>query len=452
MNAVIQTGSPPPAAQSGASKQVAAKASGSGFSDVLGLLMNMTQDNVLEQLPEEASPDDAGNTPDAVPLEFWLLGVEQLQLIQPPVEQLGERVLPDMPEAALPPITNISTPDAQASTAEIPGQNLEALSGGAAALNEAGSLAVKAAGEDSAGTANLNYIQTDAESRLQAETQAKAGNRMVSDAQEKDVPQQVEAGRIFPQIALEKTIKQNPADAEAAQTQEILTEQEALQQGKSTHSAQNSFAHDQGGTRENGMNRENSIKPELVQEEPSAGAAKQEAHFEQILQQAGAKGDLDTAEKPVKLPASQLAEEFPQIIKARLQKSGAAKGAQDLIIQLEPKSLGKVTVRLSSHDGIVAVKIMVERAESKALIDSQMPALKQNFSEQGVKYGQINVEVGGQFAHQEAYQQRQSWQTGAPARQGYAPAEEQSDEIGIIQEAGSKPRNLWSGGAVDYLA
>lgn len=117
---------------------------------------------------------------------------------------------------------------------------------------------------------------------------------------------------------------------------------------------------------------------------------------------------LNISPKSIELPISRVAEELPEIIENEYQKINGPESSRGLIVQLEPKELGKMLVKLIKQDGVVSVKIFVEQQESKVLLDNSLTNLKQNFSELGVKYGRIDVEVASQFTGQNN-QQPPNW-------------------------------------------
>ena len=158
--------------------------------------------------------------------------------------------------------------------------------------------------------------------------------------------------------------------------------------------------------------------------------------------------------KAVQVIATKLPEELPNIIQAKLQQSDSKEGGRDFIVQLEPKALGKISIKLTSLDGVVSVKVLVEHVESKSLIDNSMQNLKQNLSEQGIKYGRIDVEVGGQFAgqdnqQQQQQQQQQNWVLNGQSNRRYNINE---DQIYSEMDTIHATRTMMSNGNVDYLA
>lgn len=455
MNAVTQA-IPQQAAVQNAAKPAAANPAKGGFAGILALFMNQPAGQEVEEASQAALPEEqAEQTEELLLMEPWLLGLEQLAALQPPTREQAENPGQAAAEAAV----NLTAPGGpmhQTALPQVP--DLLTQDNPLLQMNEPAAVltpgqVVAAAAETE--TAPLNIPAAESipltNPAVQNTVSGQPGQTAAAIPADSASAEQMAAKdeSIFSRVKQEATLMDNPADT--VEVQENTPEQEAAQFANNLRLTRNGASSGQRGAQEQGGEAENSFRLEALRED-SAASGKQEAAFQQILQQNGLKDTVNPAEKLLKVPAAQLPEELPQIIKARLQRSEGGKGGQDLIIQLEPKALGKMTVQLTSHDGIVAVKILVEHAESKVLLDSQIPALKQSFSEQGVKYGQVNVEVGGQFAGGETYQHKQSWQTGESAQQGYDLHEAQDDETGVVQRASQKPGNRWAQSSVDYLA
>lgn len=64
-----------------------------------------------------------------------------------------------------------------------------------------------------------------------------------------------------------------------------------------------------------------------------------------------------------------------------------------LEFMLTPETLGKVTVNVSSKQGILQAEFRVESAEAKAALESQIAELKLNFENQGLKVASVSVMI-----------------------------------------------------------
>jgi len=168
--------------------------------------------------------------------------------------------------------------------------------------------------------------------------------------------------------------------------------------------------------------------------------------FEQIVNQIDT-GKPTANERSIEIKASRLPKELPEIVKCELQQVVGKEGSRDLVVQLEPKELGKMLVKLVSQDGIVSVKILVEQPESKILLDNGMQNLKQVFSEQGIKYGRIDVEIGGQFTGQNNQQQPNWFKEQHPQRRYDLSEGQYYSDYEPIQAT----RTITADSNVDYL-
>lgn len=62
-------------------------------------------------------------------------------------------------------------------------------------------------------------------------------------------------------------------------------------------------------------------------------------------------------------------------------------------IKLEPESLGKMTVRVITENGVLSASIMTDNERSKAIIESNMQQLKESMINQGINITSIDVNI-----------------------------------------------------------
>lgn len=79
---------------------------------------------------------------------------------------------------------------------------------------------------------------------------------------------------------------------------------------------------------------------------------------------------------------------------------------QELEMQLHPASLGTVHVQLAAKDGVVTAQFTAQNETVKAVLETQMIQLKEQFEEQGIKVEAVEVTVanhayGEQFGNQQ---------------------------------------------------
>ena len=98
--------------------------------------------------------------------------------------------------------------------------------------------------------------------------------------------------------------------------------------------------------------------------------------------------------------------ELPRIIESQLRDAKGQEIKREFMIQLEPKDLGKLLVKLTEQDGVISVKIITEQLRTKELVESGLLGLRQSLAEQGIKYGQLDVEANSQYLLQQEQQQQ----------------------------------------------
>ena len=70
-------------------------------------------------------------------------------------------------------------------------------------------------------------------------------------------------------------------------------------------------------------------------------------------------------------------------------------GQTTMELQLYPEHLGKVSITVTSREGLMTAGFVVENDLAKEAVESQMIILKENLAEQGIKVDTIDVTVGG---------------------------------------------------------
>lgn len=109
--------------------------------------------------------------------------------------------------------------------------------------------------------------------------------------------------------------------------------------------------------------------------------------------------------KIINLRMQELPKELPKIIESQFKLENGKQLHKDVVIHLEPKELGKMVLKLSEQDGIVSVKIITEHVDTKLLLENGLSNLRQTLSEQGIKFGKMDIELGGQFLNHQQQQQ-----------------------------------------------
>lgn len=67
------------------------------------------------------------------------------------------------------------------------------------------------------------------------------------------------------------------------------------------------------------------------------------------------------------------------------------RGEQDATLQLNPKELGSVRIRLQMENGRLHLSIRAEQAETGRLLDGKLAELRHSLENQGIKVGELAV-------------------------------------------------------------
>ncbi|MFY9174738.1 MAG: flagellar hook-length control protein FliK [Peptococcia bacterium] len=153
--------------------------------------------------------------------------------------------------------------------------------------------------------------------------------------------------------------------------------------------------------------------------------------------------------------------ELPRIIESQLRDAKGQEIKREFMIQLEPKDLGKLLVKLTEQDGVISVKIITEQLRTKELVESGLLGLRQSLAEQGIKYGQLDVEANSQYLlqqeqqqqHHQQQQQQQQQQRFSETWQAIFSEELWSDDWHSREESSRPLGNyrLHGSSAIDYV-
>jgi flagellar hook-length control protein FliK len=83
------------------------------------------------------------------------------------------------------------------------------------------------------------------------------------------------------------------------------------------------------------------------------------------------------------------------------------KNGNEIELQLYPKELGKLSLKVVEHNGVVAAEIKVDSEKAKQLLLSNINQLKETFEQQGLTIGSFQVDVREQFHQSHMQRQRQ---------------------------------------------
>lgn len=120
-------------------------------------------------------------------------------------------------------------------------------------------------------------------------------------------------------------------------------------------------------------------------------------------------------------------EVFDQLI--QFSKITVQEGKSQVEIQLKPEYLGKVQLQLTLEEGILTAKFLVENQAVGRMLESNLTDLRQSLQEQGLKFEQVQVEVGtGGFAQEQEKEFKQSRSFGANLAAQRQPEAEDATE------------------------
>jgi flagellar hook-length control protein FliK len=103
--------------------------------------------------------------------------------------------------------------------------------------------------------------------------------------------------------------------------------------------------------------------------------------------------------------------DMPEVVLQSFRSFENAGGAREMVIQLTPESLGQLTVKLVSQDGLLAIRILAQSPMTQRVLESGIAGLKQALDQQGIRYQRIEVELDGRQMghHQSGEEQASAW-------------------------------------------
>lgn len=161
------------------------------------------------------------------------------------------------------------------------------------------------------------------------------------------------------------------------------------------------------------------------------------------------------AERPVYTPQeqSQIMNQIVDYMKATIRPD-----TQQMEMQLHPASLGTVRVQIAAKDGVVTAQFTAQNETVKAVLETQMVQLKEQFEEQGIKVGAVEVTVANHsYGQQSESNQEAAGQGREGAKKGMRRinleelAEEGLEELADSERIAVEMMQA-SGSTVDYTA
>ncbi|NMC33249.1 MAG: hypothetical protein GYA36_12450 [Veillonellaceae bacterium] len=139
------------------------------------------------------------------------------------------------------------------------------------------------------------------------------------------------------------------------------------------------------------------------------------APFEKVLNPIGA---APAAEPTLQQPRQELHEVARQVMDGMIASTDRLKSSQ-VIITLKPEHLGEVTVKINVDGDRVTAAFHAASSEVRAILESSLPQLRQEMSQQGWKFDSEGVYGGMQqfLANQQQQQSTNQWQMFSPIPQ-----------------------------------
>jgi flagellar hook-length control protein FliK len=104
-----------------------------------------------------------------------------------------------------------------------------------------------------------------------------------------------------------------------------------------------------------------------------------------------------TVETPVAIIDRERVERLADGLAARLKVSHAADGAR-IRMQLEPRELGEVVVRLEIRNGMAHAHLIAESADAGAALQASLADLRSSLADRGLQLESVSIRVAGESA------------------------------------------------------
>lgn len=122
-------------------------------------------------------------------------------------------------------------------------------------------------------------------------------------------------------------------------------------------------------------------------------------------------------------------------------------GATEVTMRLDPKELGEVSIRLSTHEQVVSGEITVENHKVQEIVQRNLGALREALASQGIQLDQIDVSVNDRGAQPD----RETFREGLEDRSREQEQQGQSRSESRWEQA-EKQQKQSADGRVDFVA
>ncbi|MDA7745909.1 flagellar hook-length control protein FliK [Psychromonas sp.] len=153
-----------------------------------------------------------------------------------------------------------------------------------------------------------------------------------------------------------------------------------------------------------------------------------------VNQQAQANNNL--LQQPLDLQSKQAASMMGERVMMMISQ-----GQQELIVRLDPAELGSMMIKVQVQQDQIQLNIQTQVAQSKDIIEQNMPRLREQLAQQGIQLGDTNVQ---QQSQQQTGQQRQNGSNSAIGQQanGVEMADEDQTSVWIPSKIPSRDQGI----------
>lgn len=194
---------------------------------------------------------------------------------------------------------------------------------------------------------------------------------------------------------------------------------------------------------------------------PSADTGRGEGHAtgNAFLQMPDRPAEVNEAPAPVNdsyqsVQTQEIMDQIMEYMKINLKAD-----AQHMEMQLHPASLGTVNVQIAAKDGAITAQFTTQNETVRAVIETQLIQLKNQFEEQGIKVDAVEVtvanhEYGQQFSQEQADEKRQQGKTSKGMRRINLDELDGEEDLPPMEESERIAVEMMkaSGSTVDYTA
>ena len=170
---------------------------------------------------------------------------------------------------------------------------------------------------------------------------------------------------------------------------------------------------------------------------------------------------LETVETPTPLSAGYQSMQTEDIMNQIMDymKINLKADSQQMELQLHPASLGTVNVQIASKDGAITAQFTTQNEAVRAVIETQLIQLKEQFEEQGIKVDAVEVtvashEYGQQFSQGDADANQKQGKSAKSTRKINLDEIDEDDELVEMEESERIAVEMMkaNGNTVDYTA